>query len=126
MGGEEFVAPRGIEIVALGGPRGGAPAGRVAHRARGVRRHAVAGECLYSNSTSGYATRRHRPKGSFVALEQGEVVGYAGLLERANGSAVAEHGLTVVRRDRRRSGIASALKRAQLEWAARSGLVQLS
>ena len=66
-----------------------------------------------------------RPKGSFVALEQGEVVGYAGLLEHANGSAVAEHGLTVVRRDRRRRGIASALKRAQLEWAAQSGLVQL-
>ncbi len=66
-----------------------------------------------------------RPRGSFVALEQGEVVGYAGLLEHANGSAVAEHGLTVVRRDRRRRGIASALKRAQLEWAAQSGLVQL-
>ena len=43
-----------------------------------------------------------RPDGSFVALEHGDVVGYAGLLEHANGSAVAEHGLTVVRRDRRR------------------------
>jgi mycothiol synthase len=66
-----------------------------------------------------------RPDGSFVALEDGEVVGYAGLLEHANGSAVAEHGLTAVRRDRRRRGIAHALKRAQLEWAARSGLVEL-
>jgi GNAT superfamily N-acetyltransferase len=66
-----------------------------------------------------------RPAGSFVALEDGDVVGYAGLLEHANGSAMAEHGLTVVRRDRRRRGIAHALKRAQLEWAARSGLVQL-
>ncbi len=66
-----------------------------------------------------------RPDGSFVALEHGEVVGYAGLLEHANGSAMAEHGLTTVRRDRRRRGIAHALKRAQLEWAARSGLVQL-
>lgn len=66
-----------------------------------------------------------RPAGSFVALEGDDVVGYAGLLEHANGSAVAEHGLTVVRRDRRRRGIAHSLKRAQLEWAARSGLVQL-
>ena len=60
-----------------------------------------------------------------LALGLNIVVGYAGLLEHANGSAVAEHGLTVVRRDRRRRGIASALKRAQLEWAARSGLVEL-
>jgi GNAT superfamily N-acetyltransferase len=66
-----------------------------------------------------------RPEGSFVALERGEVVGYAGLLEHANGSAMAEHGLTAVRRDRRRRGIAHALKRAQLEWAARTDLVQL-
>ena len=66
-----------------------------------------------------------RPEGSFVALEDGEVVGYAGLLEHANGSAVAEHGLTTVRRNCRRRGIARALKRAQLEWAARNGLVEL-
>ena len=66
-----------------------------------------------------------RPAGSFVALEDGEVVGYAGLLAHANGSAMAEHGLTVVRRDRRGRGIALALKRSQLAWASRSGVVQL-
>jgi GNAT superfamily N-acetyltransferase len=66
-----------------------------------------------------------RPGGSFAAFENGEPVGYAGLLEHANGAATAEHGLTVVRRDRRGRGIGRALKRAQLHWAAQNGLVQL-
>jgi len=66
-----------------------------------------------------------RPEGSFVAFEGDEPVGYAGLLEHANGSATAEHGLTVVRRDRRGRGIARALKGAQLHWASQHGVVQL-
>jgi len=66
-----------------------------------------------------------RPDGSFVALEGGEVVGYAGLVQHANGAAVAEHGLTVVRRDRRGRGIAEALKHAQLHWAAKAGVCEL-
>ena len=66
-----------------------------------------------------------RPEGSFVALEDGEIVGYAGLMERANGDATAEHGLTTVRRDRRRRGIARALKLAQLHCAAQNGVVEL-
>jgi mycothiol synthase len=66
-----------------------------------------------------------RPGGSFVAVEDGAVVGYAGLLEHANGPASAEHGLTAVRRDRRRRGIARALKQMQLHWASRSGVLEL-
>ena len=66
-----------------------------------------------------------RPEGSFVALEGDAIVGYAGLMEHANGDAVAEHGLTAVRRDRRRRGIARALKRAQLHWAAENGVAEL-
>jgi mycothiol synthase len=66
-----------------------------------------------------------RPDGSFAAFENGEPVGYAGLMEHANGSAVAEHGLTVVRRDRRGRGIARALKLSQLHWASASGVVEL-
>ena len=66
-----------------------------------------------------------RPEGSFVAWEGGEVVGYAGLCEHANGPATAEHGLTVVRRDRRRRGVARALKQAQLHWAGGNGVVEL-
>jgi GNAT superfamily N-acetyltransferase len=66
-----------------------------------------------------------RPDGSFVALEDGVVVGYAGLMEHADGSAKAEHGLTAVRRDRRGRGIGRLLKRAQLHWAAQNGVLQL-
>ncbi len=64
------------------------------------------------------------PDGSFVALEAGEIVGYAGLMDRAE-PGTAEHGLTAVRRDRRHRGIARALKRAQLRWASRNGVHQL-
>ena len=63
------------------------------------------------------ATRRG---GSYVALRDGEIVGYAGMWEHANGYATAEHGLTAVRREHRRRGIATALKRTQLAWAART------
>ncbi len=66
-----------------------------------------------------------RPGGSFAAFEGGEVVGYSGLVEHANGDGIAEHGLTVVRRDRRGRGYARALKRAQLHWAAANGVTDL-
>jgi GNAT superfamily N-acetyltransferase len=66
-----------------------------------------------------------RPEGSFVALRGGEIVGYAGMWEHANGSATGEHGLTAVRRAYRRRGIATALKRTQLHWAAASGVREL-
>jgi mycothiol synthase len=66
-----------------------------------------------------------RPDGSFAAFENGEPVGYAGLTEHANGTATAENGLTVVRRDRRGRGIARLLKRTQLHWAAGAGVVEL-
>ena len=66
-----------------------------------------------------------RPEGSFVAFDGSELVGYAGMSEHANGDATAEHGLTVVRRDRRRRGIARALKQSQLHWASSSGVVEL-
>jgi mycothiol synthase len=60
------------------------------------------------------------PEGSFVALEDGEIVGFSGLMRHDN-DGVAEDGLTVVRRDRRGRGIASALKRMELAWAAANG-----
>jgi GNAT superfamily N-acetyltransferase len=66
-----------------------------------------------------------RPEGSFVAYENGEIVGWAGLSAHANGEATAEHGLTAVRRDRRGHGIGRALKQTQLRWAARSGVLEL-
>jgi GNAT superfamily N-acetyltransferase len=57
------------------------------------------------------------PGGSFVALAGGEVVGYSGLCLHDD-EGVAEDGLTVVRRDWRRRGLALALKTRELTWAA--------
>jgi mycothiol synthase len=61
------------------------------------------------------------PGGSFAALAGGEVVGYSGLMAHDN-PGVAEDGLTVVRRDWRRRGLALALKRLELHWAAQNGV----
>jgi GNAT superfamily N-acetyltransferase len=59
------------------------------------------------------------PGGSFVALAGDEIVGYSGLVRIDD--TTAEDGLTVVRRSWRRRGLASALKRAELAWAAANG-----
>jgi mycothiol synthase len=61
------------------------------------------------------------PAGSFVALAEGEIVGYSGLMEHDN-EGVAEDGLTVVRRDWRRRGLGKALKQRELVWAKTAGL----
>ena len=63
------------------------------------------------------------PAGSFVALAGGEIVGYSGLCRRHDG--VVEDGLTVVRRRWRRRGLAEALKRAELAWAAANGVAEI-
>jgi len=60
------------------------------------------------------------PDGSFVALSDGEIVGYSGLVRHDN-DGVAEDGLTVVRRDWRRRGLARTLKELELAWAAANG-----
>jgi GNAT superfamily N-acetyltransferase len=58
--------------------------------------------------------------GSFVALAGGEIVGYLGLC-RHDDDGVAEDGLTVVRGDWRRRGLARALKTRELAWASANG-----
>jgi mycothiol synthase len=62
------------------------------------------------------------PAGSFVALAGDRIVGYAGLLAWNGDSERAENGLTVVDRDWRRRGLATALKQRQLAWAAANGI----
>jgi mycothiol synthase len=62
------------------------------------------------------------PDAMFVALADGEVIGCAGLLPDTDDPGRAEHALTVVGRDWRRRGVATALKRTTLTWAAAHGL----
>jgi GNAT superfamily N-acetyltransferase len=62
-----------------------------------------------------------QPEGSFVALAGDEIVGYSGLVRHDHDPRVVEDGLTVVRRDWRRRGLAAALKRRELAWAAANG-----
>ena len=64
------------------------------------------------------------PAGSFVALDRGRIVGFSGLMRHDN-AGVAEDGLTVVARDWRRRGLAMALKRLELAWAAENGFSEV-
>jgi len=59
-----------------------------------------------------------RPELCFLALAGDEVVGYAALQVFGD---EAHHGLTATRRDWRRRGVASALKRAEIAAAKRGG-----
>jgi len=63
-------------------------------------------------------------EGSVVALAGDEVVGFSGLCRTPAGAV--EDGLTVVRRDWRRRGLAEALKRAKLAWAVEHGVAEIT
>ena len=63
-------------------------------------------------------------EGSFVALAEGEIVGYSGLMAHDN-EGVAEDGLTVVRRVWRRRGLGKALKQRELAWARNASLLEV-
>jgi mycothiol synthase len=65
------------------------------------------------------------PEGSFVALAGGEIAGCAGLLKDDDRPDRAENSLTAVRRDWRRRGLASTLKRTTLAWASDNGIREL-
>lgn len=65
------------------------------------------------------------PDAMFIALAGDEVIGLAGLLPDTDEPGRAEHALTVVRRDWRRRGVAAALKRLCLAWAASHGLSEV-
>jgi GNAT superfamily N-acetyltransferase len=66
-----------------------------------------------------------RPEATFVALSDGEVVGYGKLSFSNARPGVVMHDLTGVKRAWRRRGIAGALKRAEIAWAKRSGYTRL-
>lgn len=63
-----------------------------------------------------------RPELCFIALAGEEVIGYAALQVFGD---EAHHGLTATRRDWRRRGVASALKRAEIAAAKRAGFTRL-
>jgi GNAT superfamily N-acetyltransferase len=65
------------------------------------------------------------PEALMVAVAAGQVVGYAGLRRRGAVSPIAEHQFTAVRRQWRRRGIATALKRAQIERVYAMGIKRL-
>jgi mycothiol synthase len=66
------------------------------------------------------------PEGCYIALEGDEVVGYTALRRYGADSPEAENRLTAVRRPWRRRGIATALKRAQIEAARKAGIAKIS
>jgi mycothiol synthase len=65
------------------------------------------------------------PQGCIVALEGEEVVGYAAMRRNGAESSDAENLLTAVRRAWRGRGIATALKRAQIEAAQSAGVERI-
>ncbi len=66
-----------------------------------------------------------RPEATFVALADGEVVGYAKLALSSARPTVVMHDMTGVKRAWRGRGIAGALKRAEIAWAKTSGFTRL-
>jgi GNAT superfamily N-acetyltransferase len=65
------------------------------------------------------------PDAMFVALAGEDVIGCAGLMPDPDEPRRAEHALTAVRRDWRRRGVATALKRTTLAWAAANGFTEV-
>jgi len=60
-----------------------------------------------------------------VALDSGEVVGYARLHRMPGHEHRLENGMTAVKKSHRRRGIATALKRAQIAWAREHGYTEI-
>ena len=120
--GEEVVPqpPEGIELISV------ASRPELLERAYGVALETFPDFALPEPVAPGpfeeWAAEEGRlPEGSFVALVDGEAVGYSGLVPRDPTPEVVEQGLTAVMRPWRRRGIATALKRAVLAWAASAG-----
>ena len=68
---------------------------------------------------------RHIPEATFVAVGDGEVVGYAQLAWMSPAAGLAEHQMLAVRRTWRGRGVAKALKASQIAWALDNGLTEL-
>jgi mycothiol synthase len=96
--------------------------------------YAVAVACIPDMPTSGpaeakpfdeWAAEELAGPAAFVALDGDRVVGYAALLAQPASPQRLEHGLSAVLRSHRGRGLATALKRAQIAWAASHGYREL-
>jgi GNAT superfamily N-acetyltransferase len=65
------------------------------------------------------------PAGSIIALAGGRIIGWAGLVAWNDDDQRAENGLTAVDRAWRGRGLAEAMKRRQLRWAADNGIREI-
>lgn len=72
-----------------------------------------------------FAGPKFIPEATFVAVRDGEVIGYAQLAWMSRAAGVADHAMLAVRRAWRGRGIAKALKARQIIWALDNGLTEL-
>jgi mycothiol synthase len=72
-----------------------------------------------------FAGPKYIPEATFVAVRDGEVLGYAQLTWMSRAAGIADHAMLAVRRAWRGRGIAKALKARQITWALDNGLSEL-
>jgi mycothiol synthase len=72
-----------------------------------------------------FAGPKYIPEATFIAVADGEVVGYAQLAWMSRAAGIADHAMLAVRRAWRGHGIAKALKAQQIIWALDNGLTEL-
>lgn len=65
------------------------------------------------------------PEATFVAVMEGEVIGYGQLSWEDRAARIGSHEMLAVRRSGRGRGIATALKAVQIAWALDNGLSEL-
>jgi mycothiol synthase len=111
------VPPAGIEIAELGETH--------LHGAHAVFEEGIAdipaSGPLQARSLDEWALQLLTHELTLVALDRGRVVGFADLELRNAAAGLLDNNLTAVLRSHRRRGIAEALKRAQIAWAAEHG-----
>jgi mycothiol synthase len=76
-------------------------------------------------STRALSGPKYIPEATFVAVTNGEVIGYAQLGWMDQAAGIGDHQMLAVRRAWRGHGIASALKAAQIVWALDNSLTEL-
>jgi GNAT superfamily N-acetyltransferase len=68
---------------------------------------------------------KYIPEATFIAVREGQVVGYAQLAWMSRAAGIADHAMLAVRRAWRGHGIAKALKARQIAWALDNHLSEL-